>query len=978
MNEPLTLGRWMKRLRADQDLTQERLAEQVGCAPQTIRSFESGIRRPSRELAARLADTLQVPSEQRASFLRLARAALEPSAASLYEHSDAAPPQPRSDQRRTLPVAPTALIGRAAERADLAHRLRDPAYRLVTLVGPGGIGKSRLALQVAGELAPAFADGAVFVALAPVAAAETVPAAIAEALDISLAGGDAPFEQLLATLRERELLLVLDNLEHLLDATPLFAAIPRQAPGVRLLVTSRERLRLRSEWAIELGGLSLPHDHSQAGIAASDAAQLFITRARQVGGDFALTPTNRADLARICRLLEGIPLAIELAATWTRTLSCAEIADEITRNLDFLAHVDRDTPPRHQSMRAVIDHSWRLLADEERRVLARLSVFRGGSRRPAAAAVLSSEFSILSSEASNTELKTHNSTLITSLAALIDKSLLRRSADADGTPRYTMHELVRQYAAARLAEQAGEPARSREQHAAYYATLLHERLPALRGAGRPAAWAELSPDMDNLRLAWEWALANGRPDLIRRMARSLRSIYEDAGWLREGMTRFEQAVRALRSAAAADHGAAADYAGALGEALSHQGYFASRCGQFALARQLLQESLALLRQADDQPLIGETLYDLGLATYQIGAYAEARQLLEACRAHCAVHGDSMYLHGLATHVLGLVGSAQGAYAEAAQLLADGLVDWRAGGSPRVITCGLSCYSLALLGQDDTAAARAALQECLRISSANRDRWSVGFALLHLGLVALAEREIAEARYLCAESIEVFRDLGDRWSLGLSLIAAGQVAAADDDPRAARRAFLEAAQLARETGLIPIGMDAAFGIANLLAWAGRPEAALELLDYVDTNEATDARTRASASALRASLAPRLAPHTPPSEQAGARSFDDRLIELEHLLTSLETFTSPPEQIDIAGDHEAPAGEGLFIHTTGETLTPREVEVLRLLAVGASNPQIAARLVISLHTVKTHVAHILAKLQVASRAEAMLRARELNLL
>src|SRR5262245_12182548 len=170
MNEPLTFGRWIKRLRAELDLTQERLGEQVGCAAQTIRSFESGIRRPSRELAERLADALEVAPERRAAFVRLARAPLEPSAESLYDRAGAPPPA-RAEPRGVLPVASTALIGRAAERADLARRLRDPACRLITLIGPGGIGKSRLALQVAGELAPAFADGAVFVALAPIAAA---------------------------------------------------------------------------------------------------------------------------------------------------------------------------------------------------------------------------------------------------------------------------------------------------------------------------------------------------------------------------------------------------------------------------------------------------------------------------------------------------------------------------------------------------------------------------------------------------------------------------------------------------------------------------------------------------------------------------------------------------------------------------------------------------------------------------------------
>jgi predicted ATPase/DNA-binding CsgD family transcriptional regulator/tetratricopeptide (TPR) repeat protein/DNA-binding XRE family transcriptional regulator len=1031
MNEPVTFGRWMKRLRAELDLTQERLGEQVGCAAQTIRSFESGIRRPSRELAERLADALDVSPEQRAGFVRLARTPLAPSPAYLYDHADAAPSPSSAARRTALPVAPTPLIGRESERADLARRLQDPACRLVTLVGPGGIGKSRLALQIAGELAPAFADGAAFVALAPVAAAETVPAAIAEALDLSLASGNAPSDQLLATLRERELLLVLDNLEHLLDATPLFAAILQQAPGVRLLGTSRERLRLQSEWAVELGGLSLPRGHSSADIERSDAAQLFLERARQVAGGLALTPANQADVARICRLLEGAPLAIELAATWARALSCAEIGDEIARNLDFLTHTDRDAPPRHQSMRVVIDYSWRLLTADEQHVLARLSTFRGGCRRAAAEAV-ASELKIENGKLRIDGPPTLNSqfSILHLLAALIDKSLLRRMADADGTPRYTMHELVRQYAAARLAEQAGEPARTQERHAAYYAALLHARLPALRGAGRPAAWAEISPDMDNVRQAWEWAVTNVRPHLIHQMARSLRSIYEDAGWLREGMAAFAHAVRALRAEVPhpptpsptpgrggedaptpgrggedaptpgrggepapfprrwetdvargagwsedAVAGAPLESLVALGETLSHQGYFASRCGWFADACDLLQESLALLRQAEDEPLIVETLYYLGLATYQIGGYAEARALLDDCRAHCATRGDSAYLHGLATHVLGLVASAQGAYAEAVRVLGDGLIEWRASASPRVITCGLSCYSLALLGTGDTAAARAALQECLQISSANRDRWSVGFALLQLGRVALAQGETAEARYLCAESIEVFRELGDRWSLGLSLIAVGQVADADADPRAARRAYLEAAQLARDTGLIPIALDAALGMAGLLARAGRADAALEPLALVCAHPATDTQTRGRAEKLRAELAARRPARGAPAQ---ARPLDVLLIEIERHLTGLESIAPLDEPPESASARQAPAGGGVYIPATGETLTPREVEVLRLLAAGASNSQIAERLVISLHTVKTHVAHILAKLNVASRAEAMLRARDLGIL
>jgi len=405
-----------------------------------------------------------------------------------------------------LPRPLTTLVGRERELARLHELLDDPACRLVTLVGPGGIGKTRLALEVAGHATARHRDGVVFVSLVgvsparPEEAADLVVANLAHALGVSLAVPRDPLELLVDHLAGRELLLVLDNLEQLRDAAGVVAELLRRAPGVQVLATSRRRLGLGVEWLLEVPGLPYP----PAGVEAAgyEAVQLFQERARLLRPD--LPATDAAGAGRVCRLLAGVPLAIELAARWVRSASPTAIADRLAGGLDLLQTTEQDVEQRHRSLRAVIDWSWQLLTDQERDALGRLSVLRGGFDLDAAAAIAGAGLPLL--------------------ASLVDQSLVMVDEDS----RYGMHELLRQYAAERLAADPAAEADARRRHAEHYAALLPPPAGALAGDG-----PGLDAEVENLRAATDWLIRHADPARLDAHLVRVCAFYRRKGWFRE-------------------------------------------------------------------------------------------------------------------------------------------------------------------------------------------------------------------------------------------------------------------------------------------------------------------------------------------------------------------------------------------------------------------------------------------------------------
>jgi len=419
-----------------------------------------------------------------------------------------------------LPRPLTTLVGREGELRRLHELLDDPASRLTTLVGPGGIGKTRLAMEVATARSDCHRDGTLFVSFVgsgPVpagTAADLVIADLARALGVSMAVPRDPLDLLAEHVAGRELLLVLDNLEHLRDAGGVLVELLRRAPGLQLLVTSRRPLGLGMEWLVEVPGLPYPPPGADGDAAGYEAVQLFEERARLLRPGVRATggAASAEGVGRICRLVAGMPLAIELAARWVRSASPAAIADRLAQGLELLATTSPDVEPRHRSLRSVIDWSYQLLTEQERGVLRRLSVLRRGFDLAAAGAVAGAGLPLL--------------------AALVDQSLV--AAGEDG--RYEMHELLRQYAAERLAADPVEEAEARRRHAEHYAALLPAPAEVLVGVGR------LDAEAENLRTATDWHLRNAEPAVLDSHLLRMWALYRRMGWFREAQSALVAAL----------------------------------------------------------------------------------------------------------------------------------------------------------------------------------------------------------------------------------------------------------------------------------------------------------------------------------------------------------------------------------------------------------------------------------------------------
>lgn len=729
--------------------------------------------------------------------------------------------------RHNLPPPPTLFVGREQELDELNRQLTDPNCRLLTIIGPGGMGKTRLALAGARRLIPTgyFLNGIRFVPLADASTPAHIPSLIAAAAGVALKGDAPPGEQAAAALANEEMLLVLDNMEHLLegsagDETAAFLArLLAAAPLVTLLVTSRRRLYLREERLFDLTGLDVPAGVDRKAAMQCSAVQLFMQTAASVRRHFRPTSDDIAAMVDICRTLGGMPLGIELAAAWLRHMPCPAIAQTLHTGIDLLTTSLRNVPDRHRSLTAVFDHSWRLLTDGERQIFARLSLFRGGFTAEAAQAVA--------------KAAPHD------LNALVDHSLLRRE-----NGRYTLHDLLRQYAAGRLAQDSDEAA-LRQAHAAFFLTFL-----AGQGSGEEIGQRRaIRAELPNIRAAWQWTAVHGDPDALLPAATTLHNFYSAESAFHEGIQLFSDTLGMTENepgnTAKRDPLLRADLLGRKARMHIH-------VGQLDAARRALDEAILVMRQVEDPGRFATLLGYVAITAFYAGEFEQAITLAQESLQTAVAGGDGDG-QAFAASFLGSCHKALGNYAAAADYFHRSVAVYEQMGDDLGRAMTLNNLGNLAQAQGDYAAAQAYYLTCSRLFQENNHLHGAATTLANAGRLARKLGDLTQAAALLEESLQMKREQQDGRGTAVALIGLADVSLAAGDGAAARVYLHEGLALARQTGDVKLALEGtaiAGAMANWvdqdLRWAAR------LLAFVFNHPALTQEVREQVALLQASF------------------------------------------------------------------------------------------------------------------------------
>jgi predicted ATPase/DNA-binding CsgD family transcriptional regulator len=855
-----------------------------------------------------------------------------------------------------LPLSLTSLIGREQELQEMKALLECPDVRLLTLTGTAGVGKTSLALEVARELEHDFVDGVQVIFLAPLSDPAFVIPTIAHTLGLTENASQSLLELLKSSQRNKQQLLLLDNFEQIISAAPLLSEMLEACPDLKILVTSREVLHLRGEQQYAVPPLTLPdpkHLPDRQSLAHVPAVNLFVQRAKAITAVFLLTTDNATTIAEICVRLDGLPLAIELAAARVKLLAPQALLTRLDHRLLVLTGGARDLPERQQTLRTTIQWSYDLLSEEEQRLFRRLAVFAGG-------------FTLEAVEAMYRALGEDAIPVLDGVASLLNKSLLQHMEQRQGEPRLMMLETLREYGLEALT--ASEELETIQQaHAAYYLGLAEEAEPEWEGP-KQVAWSKrLEQEHDNVRAAMQWSLERGETsydwELALRLGGALRRFWQVRGYLSEGRVFLERVLSGSVGIVSAGHV----------KALIAMGHVAVVQDDYDRVESACQESLPLCQKLGDTWNTARTLYLLGWVAWLKGDLAEARPLMEQTLALFKQVDDKSFI-AWSYMYLGIIAGRQGNYAEGRLFFEEGLARQRELGNKRgtaFCICGFA--QMLLASQDEAAVVRPLLEESLSLFREIGDKWGVASASMLQGQVALQQGDVTTARSLAEVSVQLCREVGHRWFLSQALTVLAKVAETEHDQLMACTLYQESLDVAREIGdkvLIALGLE---GLAGVVGTQGEPVWATRLWGAAAALRDTIGAPmppieRAGYEAATADVRTHL------GEQAFSTAWTEgRAMAPEQALAARELVIYPQPLLSVASSMPPVKP----VPTNPDELTVREVEVLRLLAQGLTSAQIAEQLVIGVVTVNFHVRSIYSKLGVNSRAAATRYALEHNL-
>jgi predicted ATPase/transcriptional regulator with XRE-family HTH domain len=753
-----SFGKWLKQARREMGFTQKELAHLAACSVTSVRKIEAGVYKPSHQVAQRLLVSLDVPHEAQGQLIGLARsgeAAVIPLIIQVEQPRAASEPRPNN-----LSAPPTAILGREREIGATCALLLRGDVRLLTLNGPPGIGKTRLALHIGEALLSHFSDGVFFVPLAPVSDPDLVVSAIARSIEVQETGGQTIAQALAKYLREKQMLLLLDNFEQVTAAAPLVASLLSECPRLKILVTSREVLHLRGEHQFQVPPLTVPDPAALPALSelpGYPSIRLFVERAAAVNPNFTLSKQNAGAVAQVCARLDGLPLAIEIAAARTRIFTPQDMAGRLASRLNLLMSNTRDLPARQQTLRKAIDWSYNLLTPSEQTLFARMSIFVGGCTLAGAVAVCD--------PVGELEMG-----VLDGVESLVDKSLLQQAENGAGERRFQMLETLREYALERLSEK-GETDLVRSWHAQYYLALAEAAEPELVLKNQLVWLDRLENEHTNLRSALDWLLRSsseggpeqenmgdrGNRELALRLSAALWRFWFMHGYFSEGRDWLKEA---LGPGAGTPSDITAAGMSVRAKALHGLGGLAYTQGDLAAALGIFQEALSIWREVGDVQGAAWTLSNMGLVAAGLGHPAEGRSYYEESLVALRQLGEKAPL-ARALNNLGILVHDQGDYSAAWKIHEESMQIVRELGNTAGI--GASATNLGLVSIDlgDLSMAQALFEESLDIAEELGSNYIVAGAYVNLALVAHLREESGKEIELLRKALLLMRELGDK-------------------------------------------------------------------------------------------------------------------------------------------------------------------------------------------------------------------------